>query len=219
MKRVALLAAVIFPIAVLFYALHGNSKASTPAPRPNERDQPPVATTVSTAPSLSTPVAAPPAVETNADGLLPDGLLPVLQPGYSAVEQAAKKCWHDRNRPPTPATRPNGPDETIETIQLTYRQIADHGVGHIEEVRVGRDKLTDQALQACIVKAAGMVTWNTSAPDGVLGTIEHNVNIGDLMRPPPALPPPSAPPANQDIEEAHPASIVVDPEPAKIQKN
>ena len=216
MKRAALLAAVVFPVVVLFYALHGSSKASTP--KPSERDQPPVATAPATTapatPSLSAPAAATPVVEAYGEGLLP-----ALQPGHAAVEQAAKKCWHDRNRPPAPATRPNGPDETIETIQLTYRLVAENGVGHIEEVKVGHDQLTDQALQACIVKGAAAATWSSSAPDGVLGTIEHNVNIGDLMRPPPSLPPPSSTPAvTAGAEETKVMSVTFDPGPAQHPK-
>ena len=206
---------MIFPIAVLFYALHGNSKASTPAPTPSVHDQPPVAMAAPTTPALTAPVA--PEVVEHANV---DGLAPALEPGYLAVEHAAKKCWHDRNRPPAPATRPNGPDETIETIQLTYRQVADHGVGHIEELKVGRDQLTDQTLQACIVKAGGAATWKTTAPDGALGVVEYNVNIGDLMRPPPALPPTlPTPPDNPNVEDVQPASIVADPEPGRIPKN
>lgn len=215
MKRAALLAAVVFPVVVLFYALHGSSKASTP--KPSERDQPPVATTtVTTAPatpSLSAPAPATPVVEAYGEGLLP-----VLQPGHAAVEQAAKKCWHDRNRPPSPATRPNGPDETIETIQLTYRLISDQGVGRVEEVKIGHDQFTDQALQSCILKAAAAVTWKSSAPDGLLGIVEHNVNIGDLMRPPPSLPPPSSAPATAEAEETKVMSVTFDPKPAEQPK-
>jgi hypothetical protein len=118
-----------------------------------------------------------------------DGLPEVLEPGYLAIERAAKTCQTGRPAP-TPI-RPNGPDETIETIKLSYRQVAANGVGHIEAVTVIDGKLTDQALQSCIVRVAGEVTWSASAPDGLIGTLEQNINVGDLMRPEYGLPPPS----------------------------
>lgn len=162
-----------------------------------------------------------------------EGLPEQLEPGYLAVEHAAKGCY--RGRPAPEPIRPNGPDETIESIKLAYRQVSSNGVGRVEDLKVVTGKLTDQALESCIVKVAAAATWSSSAPDGLIGDLQQNVTLGDLMRPDHGLPPPSkrspkptAPPPPElagplgkqapDVEDDHPDVIVAEPGLAKQKK-
>jgi hypothetical protein len=186
MTRVALLAGVIAVAAGLYFALH-ESSTSEAKPTSERTTSPAVATSATTAPSLgngATPVVATEHVERANVAGLPEP----LEPGYLAVEHAAKGCY--RGRPAPQPIRPNGPDETIEAIQLSYRQVVSHGVGHIEGLEVSHGQLTDQALQSCIVKVVASATWKSNAPDGEIGDLQQNITLGDLMRPDYGLPPP-----------------------------
>jgi hypothetical protein len=234
-SRSALLGGVIVLAAVLVYVLHdGDSKSETaPSDRKAENaaaSVPRVATRTTAGPRLGgvAPVAKPADVEhANIVGL-PD----VLEPGYLAFEHAAKTCY--RGRKPTP-TRPNGPDETIETIKLSYRQVISGGVGHVEDLKVVDDKVTDETLSSCIVKATAAATWSQDVPDGELGEVAQNVNLGDLMRPDVGLPPvsqrsppPTAPPLPElagplgqqaeTVEDDHAGVVVSDPALASQNK-
>lgn len=225
MKRlVALLAGAIAVAAVLFLSLGGGSKAET---KPSTEHEAPVAAR-SVAPTAAPRLAsAAPVVKTDAvEHANVDGLPDALEPGYLAVEQAAKTCRS--GRPAPKPIRPNGPDETIESIQLSYRQVSSGGVGRIEDLKVSDGKLTDQALQSCIVKAAASASWKSDAPDRLIGTLQQNVNVGDLMRPDFGLPPesrrspkPTAPPPPElagplgqqapEVEDDHKDVIVAEP--------
>lgn len=196
MKRlVALLAVAI--VAVAFFTFRHRSTPETKISTTADETHAAGAPSAATAPRLggAAPVAEPVEIEhANIDGL-PDA----LEPGYLAVEHAAKTCY--RGRPAPKPIRDNGPDETIESIRLSYRQVVSHGVGHIEDLKVNDGKLTDQALQSCIVKMASAATWSSSASDGEIGDLEQNIVLGDLMRPDHGLPPvsqrspkPTAPP-------------------------
>jgi hypothetical protein len=228
MKRlVALLVGVLAVVAVLFYALRRDSKSAT-------KTSPEVtAETHATAARSTTPsprlVGAAPVVEPKlAEHANIEGLPDALEPGYLAVEHAAKGCY--RGRPAPKPIRENGPDETIESIRLSYRQISSHGVGHVEDMKVNNGALTDQALQSCIVKMAAAATWSSSAPDGEIGDLEQNIVLGDLMRPDHGLPPmaqrspmPTAPPPPELAgplgkqaelpEDDHPGVVVSAPRP------
>jgi hypothetical protein len=232
-KRVALLAGVIAVAAVLFYAVHGGSRSD----RGTERtaDSVPTAAARSATPT-STPHlggAAPVAKAGDVEHANVEGLPEPLEPGYLAVEHAAKHCYS--GRPAPQPIRPNGPDETIESIQLSYRQVSSHGVGRVEDLKVSNGTLTDQALQSCILAAAAAVAWSSNAPDGEIGTLQQNVNLGDLMRPDYGLPPvskrspkPTAPPPPELAgplgqqaaapEDEHPDVIVAEPGLAKQPK-
>lgn len=229
MKSIALLAGVIaVVVGLLVYALHGDSEAETKPATERAADG-----TRSAAPTPPSLAGADPVVKPdNVEHANVDGLPEALEAGYLAVEHAAKTCY--RGRTPTPI-RPKGPDETIETIQLAYRQVANHGVGRIEDLTVKSGKLTDQALQSCIVKVAASATWRSTAPDGLIGDLEQNVNLGDLMRPDFGLPPeskrspkPTAPPPaalagplgqpTPEVEDDHAGTIVSEPGPATKPK-
>jgi hypothetical protein len=225
--RIPLLAGVIALSAVVFYTLHGGSNADTKSSTERKADA------ARTAARNAGPFVPPQLGAASADVKPADvehanveGLAEPLEPGYLAVAHAAKECY--RKRPAPKPIRPNGPDETIESIQLEYRQVSDHGVGRVEKLKVVHGKLTDPSLQACIVKVAAAATWSTSEPDGVIGTLEQNVNVGDLMRPAHGLPPasqrspkPSGPPPPAlagplgkpapDADDDHPGVIVAEP--------
>jgi hypothetical protein len=227
MKRlIALLVGVVAIVGVLLFTLHrgsGSTKSST-----NTADSAPTtaARSVTSAPRLG---GAAPAVETNVvEHANIDGLPDALEPGYLAVEHAAKGCY--RGRPAPKPIRSNGPDETIESIRLSYRQVVSHGVGHVEDMKVNNGELTDQALQSCIVKMAAAATWRSNAPDGEIGDLEQNVTLGDLMRPGSGLPPvaqrsptPTAPPPPElagplgkqaeVVEDDHAGVVVSAPKP------
>jgi hypothetical protein len=233
-SRVALLVGVIALAAVLFYALYGSSRSET-KPSTERKADGALAAARSAAPPATPHLggAAPVAKTDDVEHANVEGLPEPLEPGYLAVEHAAKGCYRGR-RAPKPI-RPNGPDATIESIQLAYRQVSNNGVGRVEDLKVVNGKLTDQALQSCIVKAAGAATWSSTAPDGVIGNLEQNVNLGDLKRPDHGLPPESQrspkpllppPPAlagplgkqATDAEDDHPGVIVSEPGLAKQPK-
>jgi hypothetical protein len=234
-KRVGLLAGVTALAAVLFYTLHGGSSSEAKSSTERTADGAP-ATARSAAAPVATPRLGGAAPEVKPDDVehanvanLPEP----LEPGYLAVEHAAKRCY--RGHPAPQPIRPDGPDETIESIQLSYRQVSSHGIGRAEDVKIVHGQLTDQALESCIVSAAAAVTWSSTAPDGEIGTLAQNVNLGDLMRPDHGLPPesqrspkPTAPPPPElagplgkqapDVEDDHPDVIVPEPGLAKQPK-
>jgi hypothetical protein len=228
-KRVALFVGVIAVAALGFLALHGGSKSEA---------KPSTERTVDVAPATAGPAASAPGPAPQLAGAAPAmktgdvehanvvNLPDSLEPGYLAIEHAAKGCYRG-HVPPAP-TRPNGPDETIDSIQLSYRQVSSHGAGHIEDLKVVHGTLSDQALQSCIVNAASGVTWSSTAPDGEIGSLEQNVNVGDLMRPDYGLPPeskrspkPTAPPPPAmaaplgqqapEVADDHPDVVVPEP--------
>lgn len=235
-SRVALLAGVIAVAALGFYALHGGSTSEAKPSTERPVDVAPLAAGPAAsargpAPQLAgaAPVVKTGDVEHASVVNLPDS----LEPGYLAVEHAAKGCYRG-HAPPSP-TRPGGPDETIESIQLSYRQVSSHGAGHIEDLEILHGTLSDQALQSCIVSAASAVTWSSTAPDGEIGSLEQNVNVGDLMRPDYGLPPeskrspkPTAPPPPElagplgqqapEVADDHPDVVVPEPGLAKQPK-
>ncbi len=227
MKR-SLIAGVLVVGAGTFFVLHRGTKAETESTTPEAAasDTQTMATHSATAPRLGGPpaIAKPaPAEHANIDGL-PEP----LEAGYLAVEHAAKTCY--RGRPVPQPIRPNGPDGTVESIRLSYRQVVKHGVGHVEDLKINDGKLTDQALESCIVKMTSAATWSSPAPDGEIGELEQNIALGDLMRPDYGLPPPSkrsptptAPPPPElagplgkqaeQPEDDHPGVVVSAPKP------
>lgn len=234
MKRAAiLLGGVIAVGGGLFFVLHGDSKAETKTT--NERAVDGASSTTRNAPTaIPTLASADPAVKpAGVEHANIDGLPDQLEPGYLAVEHAAKSCYRGHT-PPKPV-RPNGPDETIESLQLSYRQVVSHGVGHIEDLKVIDDQLNDESLQSCIVGAAASAKWASNAPDGVIGDLQQNVVVGDLMRPDYGLPPesrrspkPTAPPPPElagplgkqadEPEDDHAGVVVSDPALARQKK-
>jgi hypothetical protein len=235
-KRVGLLAGAAALAAVLFFALHGGSKSEA---------KPSTDRTADGAPATARPAVALPTVASQlgvtatvvktgeVEHANVEGLPEPLEPGYLAIEHAAKGCYRGHTAPAP--IRPGAADETTESIQLSYRQVSSHGIGRAEDVKVLHGKLTDQALQSCIVNAANGVTWSSNAPDGVIGELEQNVNVGDLLRPDYGLPPeskrspkPTAPPPpamaaplgtqTPEPEDEHPDVVVPDPGPAKQPK-
>ncbi|HUS27951.1 MAG TPA: hypothetical protein VMZ53_05565 [Kofleriaceae bacterium] len=235
-SRLALLGGGIALGAVLFYALHGDdSNAQTTSSSTERTADRSRAQARSAGPNETGQLAAPGVVK-HADTVEHanvDGLPEELEPGYLAIEHAAKGCY--RGRPAPTPIRPAGPDETIESIRLSYRQVANHGVGRVENLKVNDGELTDKALQACIVKAAAGATWSSTEPDGVIGDLEQNIMLGDLLRPDHGLPPvdkrsptPTAPPPPElagplgqqapEPEDDHADVIVADPSVAKQRK-
>ena len=228
MKR-SLIAGVIVVGAGTFFVLHRGSKAD-PKPASNEvaATETQTATSHSATPAPRLGGAAPVAKPPPAEHANIDGLPEPLEAGYLAVEHAAKTCY--RGRPAPQPIRPNGPDGTVESIRLSYRQVVSHGVGHVEDLKINNGKLTDQALESCIVKVTAAATWSSPAPDGEIGELEQNITLGDLMRPDYGLPPPekrspmpTAPPppelagplgkSAEAPEDDHPGVVVSAPKP------
>jgi hypothetical protein len=215
-KHLALLACVVALVAAMFYAAQGSSKAE--ATKSAEGGTAP--TTIEGTNVVAVRKAAPSAPSAPPSASVVDprfvehaniaGLPEELEPGYLAIEHAAKTCYRGRKVPKP--TRPNGPDETVETIKISYRQLSDQGVGHVEDLTVTRGQFTDQKLQACIVKAMTAATWTSAAPDGVIGEMEQEVNLGDLLRPdfkpPPAVKTFTAPAPQQPEVDEHPGVVV-----------
>lgn len=213
--RVALIAAVAALGAVVLLVRSRGSDASADAGPPSTTSGSETATeanrTAAPTRNRGPRVAGEP--EARPERVRVTGLPEELHASWLAVEHAAKDCY--RGRPVPPPTRPNGPDETIETLMLEYRVVVQGGVGKLEDLRVTDGALTDAELQGCIVEAVAAATWEDVAADGVLAMMKHEINLGDLMRPdhgllpeserPPIepLPPGGAPPLG--VEPAEPS--------------